>query len=229
MMCLFVAMSSTQSYASHAEAWSAIDWQSVDITFTGTGSYGNTYIETNAMADQELGNNSGSTSEPVESYEEIDSDYFWGWGLYDQDDLYADAYIEGYNGTSYGDAGFYGQYTADTAGTLTISFDYYLAYDVMADSGDYVYADAFAEIYICGLNDSDDYFIEAINGMNFLSETPVKNMSLSLDLVEGQIVDFSVLTGAEAGLSPVPIPGAFWLLSSGFVGIASLRKRLKRK
>ncbi len=141
MMCLLTAMGPTQAMATYADVWSYINWESVSIEFTGSGSYTST-IETYAYAESadsayvEDNDFGSSTDSMVESVAEFHATAFWGWGLYDREDLYAEAYIEDNAGLAYGDAGYYGTYQATTAGTLTISFDYRLAYDVQADANE---------------------------------------------------------------------------------------------
>ena len=44
-----------------------------------------------------------------------------------------------------------------------------------------------------------------------------------MDLVDGQTVDFSMITGVQA--CAVPLPGAVWLLVSGLAGVIGFRRR----
>ena len=69
------------------------------------------------------------------------------------------------------------------------------------------------------------------SGTNSLDGTPftfsaIMNEVLGDNTHDGTFTDFKVLYGADS--SPVPIPGAMWLLGSGLFGLACLRPRRRK-
>jgi hypothetical protein len=228
-LCLLAAAVPGQAQAAtYAEALSRIDFSSLSISFEGDIVSVGTTIETYAEMEGDFSgsdyNTGSAATDEIEAYVEGDYDYFWSWGLYDQEELYSQAYIEGSEGTTYADSGLYGTYTAETAGTLTVSvsFGYSLETETSADEGASVYALAWSELYIGDLSVSEELFSEASYGMSFDDEK-TGTLTLSFDLESGESVDFGAITGAE--VSAVPIPGAVWLLASALPGVAVLRRR----
>ena len=215
--------------AAYSDAWGDIDMSSISINFIGSGSGSHQY-ETFAQAGVITDSNSGDAP-GFEAYAEVDPVSYWGWGLVDDTDLYANAFVEGsgvFDGLAYGDAGFSGQWSADSAGTLTISFDYYLAYDVATGANESAYADVEALLTIGDQSLSDLLSIEAFNGMMFDEETPWYTLSLDYEMLSAQTVDFSALVSAQAEVATVPVPAAVWLLGSGLIGLYGIhRKRCK--
>jgi len=223
-MVLAAAPSATLATAtvpagSYADAWGDIILDSINVTFAGTDIISGGWYEANAVA----GNLTDSDS--ADAYAEVDANTYWGWGLINETDLYSEAYVEGTNGLSYGDAGYFGSFEAESGGTLTVTFDYWLAYDVSTEIGDYAYAGTKAVLTIGGKSVSDLLSIDAFNGMAFDDETPLSTLSMEYDLLEGQTVNFSALVSSQAEVAPVPVPAAVWLLGSGLVGLLGIRKR----
>jgi hypothetical protein len=218
----------TTALAAYSDVWADIDLSSVTIGYTGEGAAPfqyKTYAEAGGLSDM----NSGA-SPTIEAYAEKDENLHWGWGLVDDTDLYSNAYVEGADGFSnlaYANAGLYGQYTSNTAGTLSISFDYYLAYDISTETSEWAFADAEAILTIGNDSVYDQLLVEAFNGMAFDEETPWYTLTLSYDLAAGECVDFSAMVASQAEVSTVPVPSAVWLLGTALIGLVGLRRKMK--
>lgn len=212
------------SLAATADAWANIDIASISVLFSGTGS--STYrYQTSARAGDRSDADTGA-GPIVEAVAEVDAHNHWAWGLVDNEDLYAQTYVNGDDGVSglaSSDAGWYGQFRATGAGTLTISFDYYLAYDVDTGANEKAWADALAVLTIGDRTISDLLWTEAFNTMAFDDETPWATLSLKHDMQAGDLVDFTALVSARSEVDAVPVPAAFWLLGSGLIGLCGTR------
>lgn len=227
-LCLFVVTLPGQALATYADAWSYIEKDSISFVFTGsseTSCVHDDQVATHAVAGRLSDSDTVADLGHVESVAEIDPDTYWGWGLSDRDDLFAGAFIQDHGGMAYGDAGYMGSYTSLEAGTLTISFDYVLAYDVAADPQDSAFVDSWVELYMGEQSTSSELTSEAINGMAFFDETTLMTLSLSMELGKCETINFKMLTAAQAEICPVPLPGAIWLLASALPIMATLRGR----
>jgi hypothetical protein len=222
-----LAITPTAALAAYADVWADINLGSVSIEYTGEGNAPFQY-ETNAEAGGQSDTNGGAAP-VIEAYAEMDGNFHWAWGLVDDTDLYTNTYVEGVDGFSnlaYADAGLYGQYKSTTAGTLSISFDYFLAYNVSTENKEWAFADAEAMLTIGGKSVSDQLLIEAFNGMAFDEETPWYTLTMSYDLAAGQCVDFSAVVASQAAVSSVPVPSAVWLLGTALISLVGLRRKM---
>lgn len=202
----------------------------VNVMLTGTGNSSSGFQASAFSGDPTVNASAQGTTPAIEASAQIDADTYWGWGLVDNDDLYAETHVAGsdpFSGLAYGDACWYGQYSATTTSTLTISFDYYLAYNVTSGIHETAYADAEATLTIGDQSISDLLFIEALNEMAFDNETPWRTLTLGYDILAGETVNFSALVSAQSEIQSAPVPAGIWLLGSGLAGLLGIRRKLK--
>ena len=124
--------------------------------------------------------------------------------------------------------GYYGTYTAETAGTFTISYTYNLGYRINAQAGEYASALSLAAIEIGDESAMDSIGASAFNGeSSYVENDNYKTLVLNYDLEAGESISFAAYTFIQADTSaPVPVPGAFVLLGTGLLGLAgTMRKR----
>lgn len=227
-LCIFA--SSHAFAALSANAMSMINYDNFSIHYTGSGSVQNDYFEAAVEMNGQI-----LIVDSLDAYLETHTGYAWGetnvadTGMAYQD-IYSDAYTDSPLGYEYGyaDAGYYGEYTANTAGTLTISIDYSILIDTQADMGQFSFAEAAVLLYIDGLESYDFEAFTAYNGMNYSNETPGwATMFLSLDLDAGQTVDFGGVAIAIVEANPVPVPGSALILGAGLMATFGIRIRRK--
>lgn len=226
------AVAPSASLAAFADAWAAIDRGSISMVFNGEAVPIQGYI---IDAYAQAGDNSAQAMGWIlEAIAQEDPGQYWGWSGADETDLYTAAYVEGsgdFSGLAYGEALWNGLYTAPQEGTLSISFDYYLWYEVSSEVGEmtYAYADPGVSLTIGDQSVSSDpfFFGEAFNGMSFDVDMP-GNLSLIYDLAAGETVDFEALVSSQSEISAVPVPAAVWLLGSGLLGLCGIRKRFNQ-
>ena len=228
---LLVVCLSTSGFAgpiSPARAVSAIDWGTFTISYSGAGAVENDYFQTYAVS-----NGMPPVTDSVEAYSQSASAYGYGETMVNSinvpyQDVYADAGVDttGQYGYGYADAGYFGDFRATNSGTLTISMDYYLKINVHPE-GAGASARAEAGVYL-GIGDrliNDILFFDGYDTLEYDEETPWRTLSLTFDMDAGDVVSFQGYSVAEAEASPVPVPGAVWLLGTGLFGLAGLQKR----
>ncbi len=214
---------------SHAEAGAEIDYTTFNIDFSGTGRALDTYFESGA---QGLGFPRETNSLKVELGSELSSFYASAetdvneTGL-DYQDMRSFAKVADVTRSGWGlaDAGYFGEFSADTAGTLTISFDYYLYASAFADNQKTAEAKAGVFLTINGEQAADSLSFVSAKGKGFDREQDWTLMTFSLDLSEGQTVDFSAIALSDAKISTVPVPASLWILGAGLAGLVGIRRR----
>ena len=226
---LSIFASSSALAAPSANAVSMINYDNFSIHYTGTGSVQNDYFQAAAEMNGQI-----LIVDSLDAYLETPTGYAWGETIVndpdmtDYQDIYADAYTDSPSAYEYGyaDAGYYGQYTAQTAGTLTISIDYSIFIDTQADMGQFSFAEAAVLLYIDGLESYDFEAFTAYDGMNYSNETSGwATMFLSLDLDAEQTVDFAAIAITQAEASPVPVPGSVLILGAGLMATFGIRRK----
>lgn len=219
-----------------AEATSAIDWDSFSIHYTGTGTAQNSFNKVNAtMIDNDLNatNDSGTTEAMLGTSS--------GWAEAIVDPVPLQGFIPslyattgtwdtiGYEG-AFADISYSGEFYAATSGTLTISFNYYLLLYTEADLNEWAYAMASVLLNIGDQTTLDAENFESLD-KSFHAFDTYRFLTLSVDMIAGQTIDFSAsaIAAAEARSpvpdNPVPVPAAIWLLCGGLIGLAGLKRK----
>lgn len=216
-------------YSPEAEAISVIDWSSFHLGYTGSSyKVSGAYFEAGAeMTDQDYYTN------PTDAYYDSSTGYAWGeteitTPSAPYQDLYAAAGSFGPAAYEFGyaDSGYYGQFHALSAGTLTISIEYFLYVFTETGMGEEAYADANVELYIGEESVYDFLVYWAADEDSYEFETDWRIAEITIDLAEGDILEFGMTTGAYASAaSPVPLPGAAVFLVSGILAMASVQRK----
>lgn len=212
----------------HAEAGADIDYSTFEISFTGTGAAFGAYFESAA---QGTGHSRVTDTLKVELGSEFSSFYALAEtdvnepGM-DYQDMRAFTQVADVPlaGRGIASAGYFGRFQAESAGTLTISTDYYLYASAYADNDRMAIARAMAFLTINGEEVFDGLEFMSLGGNGYDMEKDWTRLTISYDLAAGQIVDFSALAGTDVRISNVPVSGAVWLLGTGFAGLFGIRK-----
>lgn len=224
----FVVCATVNAFAdTDSFAYAVFDYDTFSITSTGEGSH--SIGDLTAYAEIQGSDDSNSQ----EAYLQGTSTEAWGEvnvaeaGV-EYQDLYSHAYVEAPDVYEYAYASttFEGTYTATTDGTVTISIQYYLGIDVIADTGDI--AGAWSAVTLT-VDDEALYYDEldftAYNDLSYEDETPWYTIEVCLDLSADQTILFTLSGESYADAGPVPVPGAGLLLGAGLFVIAAIRRR----
>jgi hypothetical protein len=122
-------------------------------------------------------------------------------------------------GFAYGEAAYAFDYEVLDDGEVTISIDYSAFYDLDASTT----ADALVTLLI------DDSLSGSLDMFTLLPGDPAfafGTLSLSFPAFAGDIgsVYLTAIASVDSGLSPVPLPGALWLMVAGLAAFAGFRQ-----
>ncbi len=228
----FVFLTASFTFASssylYGEAAAGIDYDYISISYTGSYDLTNTSLLATAGI---TGQDEIQDSENAELESAAGTYYAWGDAdinddTMDYQDIYTFVQVSGDDvyGYSQASAGYFGTFKALTDGTLKISIDYYLYYNVQAGTAQTVTSTASVIISINGEQSVESLSFTAVDGDSGAWETEWETLSFSYDLTKGQIVDFYIMSLSETTASPVPVPNAALLMGAGLAGLLGIRR-----
>ena len=232
LVCALVTICASSSSAfasSYAYALAVIDYDSLTFAYTGTGSLTSYSYSTYA----ELNGESDSSSD--EAYLKSSSEDSWAWS-----ETFASNSVEGYEDiyTEVNDDAsddltsasakslLQGVFTAETAGTLTISVNYYLGIDVMSVEDYISLANSSVSLVVGDSSVKDSLSYSTAKGLlSYDQETPWLTLTTSLDLAAEESVSCALSAETFANANAVPVPGTGLLLSAGLLAVAAVRRK----
>ncbi len=220
---LVVCASSSAFAATYGQAAAVMYYDTLSISFDGLTPALTTYADYN-----------GTEDTPAGTEALVETDNGWGWAEVDvtdsEKDLYADAYVDSPASYeyAYANAELSASFTAEEAGSVTVSIDYYLYIDGTSDAASSAWAYAEALAYL-SINDEEvtDIFGDDVifyNGISYEGDTPVYTLTLTYKYDANDTVN--ILAGVSAyAEAAVPVPGAGLLLSAGLIALAGIRRK----
>ncbi|MCG8551310.1 MAG: VPLPA-CTERM sorting domain-containing protein [Desulfobacterales bacterium] len=216
----WILCTSTSAFAAFSGwATASLDYASIELDL---GSNVTSSISYYAFA--QYGDQTDTSSSASEALIEIDTDN-WAWAEADTADSYEDIYAgvsvdNPATATISNAIAEYGiSFTAAEAGTLAISIDY----DLEIGASSTAYAEALAYLTINGETyDSAGIDFYAYNDMS-KELSDLGTLTYSYSYTAGEEV--TILLGADAYASAVPVPGAGLLLSTGLIVLAAIRRK----
>ena len=232
---LTICASSSASAYSYANALAVINYDSLEISFTGSGSIANESYSTYAELNGE------SASDSLESYLESSSESSWAWSEtfdseseYDSyyggtyEDLYTETQDDSLDDNTYASATtlLSAMATADTDGILTISVDYWLAVDVMSVENYISLAISTISLSVGDQVVTDSLSVSTTDSLlSYGEETEWLTLTISEALKAGESVLCTLSAETFANANAVPVPGTGLLLSAGLLAVAAARRK----
>lgn len=216
----WIVCASTSAFAGFSGwATTSLDYASIELDLGSNVTSSSSYY-----AYAQYGDQTDTSSSSNEALIEMNTDN-WAWAEADTADAYEDIYAgvsvdNPATATTSNAIAEYGiSFIAAEAGTLAISIDYELEIGTSSTA----YAQALAYLAINGETyDSASIDFYAYNGMSKdLSDLGTLTSTYSYSKGE----EVTILLGADAYASAVPVPGAGLLLSTGLIVLAAIRRK----
>lgn len=231
-------LTSAQSALAYSSSSASIDWSSLqfaygsssayatDMTFNSVSSYASLQLWDTASAEPSYYDYQMASGTTITPYTGLSLSHTLGSAsgtATDFDFSAAEALAGPGDSTAYNTSGVSGSFLATEAGTLTMTFNYSLLASTSGQASP-IFASALLRVTL-----GDQSFMDSVS----LSTTDqyddskyLGTMTLTLSGVEaGQLINFSIDSEANVGFSPVPVPGALWLLGGGLSALFGIKRR----
>ena len=223
---MVVCAASSASAATEAFSNAIIDYSSFNVSYSGTGSYSiNSFT---AWAETSSSNVEDSADARIQLTDTGGNETLDSWGSIDFDEfneLYSHAYVTNIVDYALSGAEASGTYTAESAGTLTLSASYYIEAQAWAAMGGSASVETLAYLFIGDEDSVVSYNFSAYGELTTDYDLGWLTIEFDVDLEEGDVVAFGVGTETLAKVCSVPVPGAGFLLGAGLMALAGFRRK----